>query len=92
MNIFVLITPEFQEVDPIVEEKFPDRWKFGPGQWLVAVPDSPTPQQVWEELLLGGTGRNPSGMALPLTSYYGYHPGKVWEWISTRLAHKDDAF
>jgi hypothetical protein len=86
MTVFAAIAPEVTgKLDAVVVEKYGDgdRYKIGPGRYLVHAPGQ-TSQQVSVALGAadGGIGHV---LILRVTNYAGWHSRDIWEWISTRL-------
>jgi hypothetical protein len=86
MTVFAAIAPEITgKLDAAVVAKYgvEDRYKIGPGRYLVHAPGQ-TSQQV--SVALGASdGAVGHVLILRFTNYAGWYTRDIWEWISTRL-------
>jgi hypothetical protein len=86
MTVFAAIAPEVDgKLDAAIVEKYGDgdRYKIGPGRYLVHAPGQ-TSRQV--SVTLGAAaGSIGHVLILQVTNYAGWHSRDIWEWISTRL-------
>ena len=83
MPLFSICGVEDEKIHKAVERAYPkDHIKVWPGFWFVV--DEATTQQVSDKLRISD-GSLGQVVVNAVTSYWGYGPKNLWEWLSVKL-------
>ena len=79
MNRFIIISPNVDQIEKTVLEKFPDtHYKIMSGVWAVAGTDK-VPSDIATMLGIDGTVNNNKGVVFHMEDYNGFYDSTLWE-------------